>query len=193
MNHRLGVGLTALIGLLVMSACAAAAGSAAGGDPEATPTATATLATAGPTMSPSALPTVSVPATGPTEPAAILQTGDGPPISGTLGSWAFEDAGSDTPWIPSTAMTPLDVAAGRVLAVTFADAAPVGAWQAAAAHVADHSGRAAWVVGGRDTSEPSMRTVVVGPLPVGDWVLSVRLFRADGRGDAAFYWSVMVR
>ena len=37
------------------------------------------------------------------------------------------------------------------------------------------------------------RVLRLGPIPLGQWVVSVRLFRADGRGDGTTYWAITVR
>jgi hypothetical protein len=76
------------------------------------------------------------------------------------------------------------------LTAGFADGAEIGAWSARAAPATDPRGTSVVGVGGRDADFPLLSSVAIDPLPPGRWVLAVRLDRADGRGDATFYWLV---
>lgn len=128
----------------------------------------------------------------PGEPGATLRIGDGAPIAGALGSWTGEVSGSDAPWLPASALTPIDLAADGVLSIAFADGTLVGSFAASVADVADVRGESPHRVGGRGSAIPPLAAVPVGPLPRGAWVLAVQLVRADERGEATFYWSVRV-
>lgn len=173
---------------LALAACGA--GGSAGG-----PTG---LATAGPVVSATTDPTGSsepesaAPDVAPAAMSARLEIGGDVVALGTLGSWALDGSGSDTPWIPSPALTPIEIVRGSSLAVRFGTAIPIGPWQALGAAAADRTGQAPFGLGAREGGPP-VALVPVDDLPSGDWVLSVRLFRADGRGDGTFYWFVQVR
>jgi hypothetical protein len=122
------------------------------------------------------------------QPAAVL-IGPAAVSPGVLGSWTLDGEGSDSPWLPPAALTEVGVDAAG-LTVRFAGDVEIGAWSARAAPVSDPAGEAAFSVGGRDGDHPALNSVTLDPLPPGRWVLAVRLDRADGRGDATFYWLV---
>lgn len=126
-------------------------------------------------------------------PAAHLLVGGSASASGTLGSWTIDARGSDSPWIPAAALRTIDVDSGSILEVAFEDGALIGSWQASYAAVADAEGLRPTSAGGRETDAPELGRVTLEALPIGTWVASVRLFRADGRGDATFYWLLRVR
>ena len=91
----------------------------------------------------------------------------------------------------SPALPAVPTSARDALIVRFVDRVEIGDFLAVVAGAADTGGssplavRAAPVAG----DPASLR---VGPLPPGKWVLSVRLFRADGRGDGTTYWAFTV-
>ena len=105
---------------------------------------------------------------------------------GDLGSYVIDDRGSDAPWLPFASLPAVRASARDALIVRFVDRVEIGDFLAVVAGAADTGGssplavRAAPVAG----DPASLR---VGPLPPGKWVLSVRLFRADGRGDGTTY------
>ncbi len=139
-----------------------------------------------------------------TDPPSAAPTHDNPAIAGelvvapdhrvpgVLGSWFLNEVGSDAPWIPAQALASIPVTGSAELRVRFADASPIGAWQAVAARAADVRGAATFGLGGRETSGPPLAGVPIGSLSPGDWVLAVRLVRFDGRGEATFYWRLAV-
>lgn len=133
-------------------------------------------------------PTIGGAATGgdPNPPAGILR-GAASEIPGTLGSWTLDGRGTDGPWLPAAALVERAVGQERLMA-RYADGAEIGAWSARAAPATDPRGTSTFGVGGRDEDSPPLSSVAIDPLPSGRWVLAVRLDRADGRGDATFYW-----
>jgi hypothetical protein len=123
-------------------------------------------------------------------PAAVI---DGPsgPIAGSLGSWALDGQGSDSPWLPASALRQAALESRRIT-VRFAGDVPIGAWTARIAPAGDRTGETATALGEREAADPPLPAVVLEAAPPGRWVLSVRLDRADGRGDATFYWLLRV-
>jgi hypothetical protein len=121
-------------------------------------------------------------------PAAVLIAAD-TEAPGALGSWTLDGQGSDSPWLPAAGLAEVTTGSGRVT-VRLADGVPIGAWSAQAAPATEPGGQIVTSLGGRDESEPALDAVALGPLPPGRWVVAVRLDRADGRGDATFYWLV---
>jgi hypothetical protein len=113
-------------------------------------------------------------------------------VAGALGSYVVDGRGSDSPWLPFDSLPRVDVAATPALTVGFVDGAQIGEWSAVIADAADTRGVKQRGIEGV-TLEPGGDLLVAGPLPAGRWVLAVRLFRADGRGDGVTYWALMVR
>ena len=149
--------------------------------------------TAGPT--PAAVPATdgAGPATGPAlPPAAILASAPGGPVAGTLGSWTFENSGSDSPWLPAAQLGEIQVGAGARLTVRLAGGEPIGAWSAQVAAADDARAEHPSAAGGREAADPPLDEVALEIAEPGRWVLAVRLELADGRGDATWYWLVSV-
>jgi hypothetical protein len=158
-----------------------ACGTAPAGTSLGDPVPSATLAPASPGASSSA------PTAGPAQlPAAVLVLA-GTEAPGTLGSWTLDGQGSDSPWLPAAALAEVEVGPGPLM-VRPVDGASIGAWSAHRAPASDPSGRALTGLGGREEDTPALDAVALDPLPAGRWVVAVRLNRADGRGDATFYW-----
>lgn len=143
-----------------------------------------------PAATPTPLPTPT-PAASSLPPLAVVRV-DGRPTPGTLGSYTLDGSGSDAPWQPFGGLPGIQVAAGTSLVVAFADGAPIGGWVAQLAAADDPMGANASGLGGVEQGLEA-ETVTTGPIPAGRWVLAVRLFRADGRGDGITYWAVTAR
>ncbi len=171
--------------------------------PTATVAATTSAATAVPSAAVTASPTAvatpsSRPAPSVTQPDPTA-TGAPPPkaeiigaatvIPGELGSYVIDGHGSDGPWLPFDVLPGVHVAASEALTARFADGVPIGDFVAVIATAADTSGSSPQGVPARAAGSDNT-SLIVGPLPAGKWVLSVRLFRADGRGDGTTYWAV---
>lgn len=184
--------LLSLILVFVAAGCAAAASpSAPAGSTAASPTPAATI-TAAATASPTpALPTASGAAPSftpaPSPQAEIL--GKGTIFAGYLGSYEIDGTGSDGPWPPFDSLSRVIVGAQETLTIRFVDGSDIGEVVAVIAAASDTTGSSTQAV----PSAPggNAASVVVGPLPAGQWVLSVRLFRADGRGDGTTYWAII--
>ena len=184
--------LLPLVVLFAAAGCSAAAtptlspvgSTAASPTPVATATATATPGpTPGPTSTPSGVPSAT-PA--PSPQAEIL--GKGTIFAGYLGSYEIDGTGSDGPWLPYDSLSHVVVGAQDTLTIRFVDGSDIGEVDAVVAAASDTTGSKTQAIptapGGNAAS------VTVGPFPAGQWVLSVRLFRADGRGDGTTYWAI---
>lgn len=123
-------------------------------------------------------------------PAGILLTAAGDEIRGILGSWTFENSGSDSPWLSAAGLPGVRAVAGSRLRVRLAGGQPIGAWSARAAAATDTRGERPIDMGAREVSEPPLDELTLDVLPPGRWVLAVRLELADGRGDVTCYWLV---
>jgi hypothetical protein len=186
--------LRCLVLAVVAAGCAATSSPTAApdGSTAASPSPAATVAA---TTAPSPRPSVSTePSTAPTaSPAPPPQAeilGTGTVFAGYLGSYDIDGRGSDGPWLPFDSLSNVHVGSQDTLTIRFVDGSDIGEAVAVAAAAADTTGSSPQAVpvapGGNAAS------VSVGPLPVGKWVLSVRLFRADGRGDGTTYWAMTV-
>jgi len=183
MNPRVRAAVGSVLVAALVGACAT--------NPRAAPTSSAPPASA----PPPAAATLDVPATPtpvPGEPAATLQAPGLAPIAGTVGSWAIDGRGSDSPWLPARALGAFEVAGDTPIMIAFDDGTPIGAYAARIAAVADLRGEWPRSVGGRSLAAPAQAAVTAGPVPPGAWVLAVQLVRADGRGEATFYWAIRV-
>jgi hypothetical protein len=175
-----------LLALALVGALAGCAGDASPTGPGAEPS-----------IGPTDVPAASAPAASPGPagdglPAAVLVAG-ATSSPGKLGSWSLDGRGGDSPWIPAAALTPVAVGSADSIAVRYADGAPVGAWTARVAAANDPGGLVTTAVGGRDLALPPLAGVELHGLPVGSWVLQVRLDRSDERGNAIFSWLLEVR
>ncbi|MBI2777383.1 MAG: hypothetical protein HYX57_09035 [Chloroflexi bacterium] len=167
-----------------ISLIAACGSTASNGPANASPTVPAATPTGVP--SPTAAPAAS-----PLPPLAVVEI-DGRATPGILGTYTLDGSGSDAPWQPFGGLPVIEVAAGAPLVVAFADGAPIGGWVAQLAAADDPTGANPSGFGGVDQGLDAA-SVTTGPMPAGRWVLAVRLFRVDGRGDGITYWAVTAR
>lgn len=116
-------------------------------------------------------------------PAASIAVEGGDPVVGQLGSFTWENSGSDSPWLPGN---PIHVGSGERLTLALADPVSVVNWTVRRAPAgADGSG----VVGMADGSgEP----VTFDAPPPGSWSVNVDVWFVDNRGSAAYFWLIEV-
>lgn len=116
-------------------------------------------------------------------PSAILLAEGGEVGSeGQLGTYTWNDQGSDSPWLRGT---PFRVAAGVGVRVLPVGDERFASWTARLAPAADRTGETARSVG-RGRGVPSLR------LPAGSWVLQLHAVFEGGMGEAAYYWALTV-
>jgi hypothetical protein len=119
----------------------------------------------------------------PGPPVATLVVGGGAPAAGALGSYVWDGAGSDAPWLVPPASVSLR--ARGPYAVTVVPPLPVDRWEAAWARV---DGGAAGDPEGT-VSGGAGPVSVPGPPAAGTWSLMVEI-RFAGGNHAAWYWRV---
>jgi hypothetical protein len=117
-------------------------------------------------------------------PAASLSAEGGEAVAGQLGSFTWRGGGSDSPWLPGSAIR---VGAGEPLTVVLADAVGVAEWTARRVPAGTTDGSGA--VGLRSGQAP----IAFAAPGVGTWSVQVVIRFADGVGDAAYYWAMEVR
>jgi hypothetical protein len=118
-------------------------------------------------------------------PDASLAAEGGDPVIGQLGTYTWRGAGSDSPWLPGSAIA---AGAGEPMIVQLAGQPRVGDWRARAM-TADGApggpirplGRGSGAIGFAAPSEP------------GVWSVAVELTFADGSGSATYFWALDVR
>jgi hypothetical protein len=173
------------VGLLV---AAVAAVTIACSTPAAPVSATATpAATAPPTVTVSPGPSLAAEpspldvADGP--PEATLAAEGGDPVAGALGTYAWGDAGSDSPWLRGS---PIAVGAGEPLTVAVADGVRIAAWWAryVRSSASDPTGATAL---GDGAGLPTFAAP-----PAGSWTVEVHVTFAEGLGDATYFWRLEV-
>lgn len=173
------------IGLLAaaLAACAAACSTPTAPITVApAPTATATPAvTSSPRPSLAAEPSPPDLADGP--PEATLSAEGGDPVIGTLGSYAWGDAGSDSPWLRGA---PIAVGVGEPMTVAVVDDVPVASWRArfVPSSASDPTGATAL---GEGVGLPTFAAPAAG-----SWTVEVHLTFAEGFGDASYFWRLEV-
>jgi len=195
-----------LLTVAIVAACGAGSGSsvdtgppgATGAQPGASGLAGSPSLDPATTMAPTATPTPTVTPSAAVSPMPVpvplpaaelvMTTGS---VPGTLGSYVLDGRGSDAPWLPFDSLPRVAVAATEALTVGFVDRAAIGEWSVAIAAATDTRGLKPQGIEGV-ALQPSGDLLSAGPLPVGRWVLSVRLFRADSRADGVTYWAVSV-
>jgi hypothetical protein len=184
--------LAALAVMLVALGCQAGAGRTGlpSGAPAGSSTPVAASATAGPTPSAAPVPTPAATASPPTQsladdpPSATLAADGGDPVAGQLGSYAWRDGGSDSPWLPGA---PITVGAGEPLTVIVGDGVPVATWTARRVRVGTANGVGAIALGAGGS-------VVAFDAPdAGAWSIQVDIQFGGDLGSAAYYWRLDVR
>ena len=127
--------------------------------------------------SPSGAPGLSEP------PAAALAVEGGDPVVGELGSFTWNNGGSDAPWVPGT---PLRMAIGEQLTLSLAADVPIEHWTVRRTPA---SSVGTGVTGmGEGSSDP----VTVPAPPRGSWSVAIEVWFAGNLGSAAYYWLVTV-
>ena len=116
-------------------------------------------------------------------PRASVSVEGGDPVVGELGSFTWDNSGSDGPWLLGS---PIHIGRGERLTLTLADPVEVVIWTVSRAPAgANGSG----VVGmAQGSSEP----VTFAAPPPGLWSVSVVVWFADNLGSAAYYWLMEV-
>lgn len=174
---------------LLVAGCSRPGVSPAGS--EAAPTATAAVSS--PTASPSTEPSMDgSPAESlgteppmPEPPAASIAAEGGDPVVGELGSFAWENSGSDAPWLPGN---PIHVGAGERLLLTLSEPVGVSQWTASRQRPGASLDGTAAVGLAEGPGDP----VAFDAPPPGVWSVHVSVWFADNLGSAAYYWLMEV-
>lgn len=152
-------------------------------DSQTAPTALASLSV-GPSIEPPKESPVVDPAI-PEPPAASIAVEGGDPVVGELGSFSWQNSGSDSPWLPGN---PIHVGAGEQLRLTLAEPVRIVEW-----HVSRQPPRSTLDgYGALRMGEGSREPVTFAAPPPGSWSVNVDVWFADNLGSAAYYWLITV-
>ena len=155
---------------------------------EAAPTAAAgSSAPAVPSIEPSAEapasePLVTEPAIA-QPPAASIAVEGGDPVVGQLGSFTWDNSGSDGPWLPGT---PIHIGSGERLKLAFAGPVSLAAWTVSRTPAGSNGSGVVGMADGPDGP------VTFAPPPAGSWSVNVNVWFADNLGSASYYWLMEV-
>ena len=118
-------------------------------------------------------------------PDGRLAVEGGDPVVGELGTWSWNNAGSDAPWLPGYA---IHVGVGERLSFAMAKPVPIESWTVSRVPPSSVPGNDGVVELGSGTGS----AITVPAPPVGKWSVAVHV-RFDGNlGDATYYWAVSV-
>jgi hypothetical protein len=161
----------AFLAILVLAAagCTAAGVSPSAATPSVSPAPTASASSSAPVVGTS----------GPQPPNAVLRVNDGAPSIGELGTYTWQGAGSDAPWLPGT---PTRVAPGGAASVTLEAPVAIEAWSIKQAKPGGTD------VGARQIAAGTGAVTFTVPAAAGTIALHVQF--AGGAGDAVYFWAL---
>lgn len=172
---------------LSLAACNSAGAIASSHGSSAVPLPSATLGAPTPAAEPSPSP-MGGPGTPeasiPQPPAASIAVEGGDAVVGELGSFAWQNSGSDSPWLDGN---PIRIGTGESLTLTLSQPVGIESWTATL--VAQSGVGTATPVGlGEGTGGP----VTFAAPPAGTWSVNVNVWFVDNLGSASYYWLVEV-
>jgi hypothetical protein len=147
--------------------------------------------TAQPVGSPEPSPSPSPDEAEPMPPLAYLTLPDGSLHAAALGSYDYDGAAADAPWLPARILPAVDVRAGSQLSLSVAPLHFVR-WGARYADARDEQADVISPLAAGGDGVASLENALLPAPPSGSWVLMVQLYFADEEGDAAYYWHLRV-
>jgi hypothetical protein len=180
--------LVPLVAALLMAACdgagnnpavSEATGSAAAIEPSTTAPRTVEV----PSFLPSPEPvTTETPMAEPPTASVAVEGGD--PVVGQLGTFTWENGGSDAPWLDGS---PIHVGAGERLFMTLAEPVALDEWSVSRVPPGNRDG-----IGAVSMDEGPGGVVTFQAPPIGNWSVGVRVRFAGKLGTALYYWLIEV-
>jgi hypothetical protein len=120
----------------------------------------------------------------PEPPAAALSVEGGEPVAGVLGTFTWQDSGTDAPWLDGN---PIQVASNEFLTLTMAEPIAIASWHVSRQPPGSRDGMGA--VGIADgIGEP----VTFPAPPPGPWSVMVDIRFAENSGSGNYFWLVQV-
>ena len=124
------------------------------------------------------------------EPAvARIATGVTTAVDGVLGRWRVDDQVNEQDWIDLALLERTDLPSDELVFAGWADGTPIAAWSLRVAPVSDATGERAVHAGSGAGNGADF--VTIGRVDAGTWILELTLTRADGRGEATYYWELL--
>lgn len=120
----------------------------------------------------------------PEPPAASLSVDGGDPVVGQLGTFTWENGGSDAPWLDGS---PIHVGAGEQLTLTLAAPAGIGDWRVSRVVPGNRDG-----IGAAAMAEGSGEPLTFEAPPPGTWSVEVSVAFTENRGSALYFWLIEV-
>ena len=117
-------------------------------------------------------------------PAASIIVEGGDPVVGQLGTFTWENSGSDAPWLDGS---PIHVGAGEQLTLTLARPVDIGEWRVSRVTPGNRNG-----IGAVGMDEGSRGPVKFQAPPPGRWSVEVHVSFAGDRGTALYFWLIAV-
>jgi hypothetical protein len=117
-------------------------------------------------------------------PSASLAVDGGDPAVGQLGTFTWENGGSDSPWLDGS---PLHVGAGEQLFMALADPVALDAWTVRRVTPGNRDG-----IGAVEMADQRGGIVTFPAPPIGTWSVQVRVRFAGDLGTALYYWLIAV-
>ena len=131
---------------------------------------------------PSASPVAEPPMAEPPAASIIVEGGD--PVVGQLGTFTWENSGSDAPWLDGS---PIHVGAGEQLTLTLARPVDIGEWRVSRVTPGNRNG-----IGAVGMNEGSRGPIKFQAPPPGRWSVEVHVSFAGNRGTALYFWLIAV-
>jgi hypothetical protein len=119
-------------------------------------------------------------------PDATLQVEGGDPVIGQLGSFGWNGAASDAPYLPGF---PIHVGNGERLTFRMLSPVTIGQWQVSRVPPSSVPGGVDGLVG---MGEGTGNAISFAAPPKGTWAVSVSVWFAEPLGSAVYYWKVIV-
>jgi hypothetical protein len=177
-----------VLALAVGVGCVMAACSASGPPLASTPSEVAAPGSQVPTLTPSpGTPSGSTVSTVPVDvvpPAARLAAEGGDSVVGELGTYAWRESGSDSPWLRGARVA---VGAGEPLSITLDPPVGIAAWRARSVP-ASADGPAGASALGEGSGGPSFNAPGAGA-----WTVEVHVEFAEDLGNASYFWRLEIR
>ena len=120
----------------------------------------------------------------PEPPAASVSVDGGDPVVGQLGTFTWENGGSDAPWLDGS---PINVGAGEQLTLTLAAPASIDDWRVSRVVPGNRDG-----IGAVAMAEGSGEPLTFEAPPTGTWSVEVSVAFNENRGTALYFWLVDV-
>jgi hypothetical protein len=120
----------------------------------------------------------------PEPPAASIAVDGGDPVIGELGTFTWQNGGSDAPWLNGY---PIQVGSGELLTLTMAEPVPVASWSVSRQPPGSRDD-----FGAMGMAQGSGMPVAFPAPPPGSWSVGASIRFTGTLGSASYYWLIEV-